>query len=74
MFNRNGLKFTAQTNWVDDLSRFNDDEYAAKYLASVYNPEHRVHVARLRDTPEPSMTGICFTWGERKFRSAEEVF
>jgi hypothetical protein len=74
MFDRNRVKFTSQTDWEADLLRFNGDEYAAKYLANVYNPEHRTHVARLKDSPAPSMTGICFAWGKREFHSAEEVF
>jgi len=73
MFVTGSRKFTDIVNWRDELHRFDGDEYAAKYLAGVYNPEFRVHIANLKTAPEFSSTGICLSWGERRFDRAEEV-
>ena len=73
MFSSNTGKFTDKQDWRNELNRFDGDAYAAKYLTGVYNPEFRVRIVNLKTTPTFSTTGICLSWGERRFNSAEEV-
>ena len=74
MFDRNARKFTSSRDWRKDLPRFNDDEFAAMYLAGVYNPEFKIRVAKPKSTPRLSATGICFRFGGRRFNKAEDVY
>jgi hypothetical protein len=80
MFNRNQKRFTESSgrrvspnDRRDDLSRFGNDEYAAKYLSGVYNPEYRVHITRMKDVPEYGGEGSV-SWSARTFGDASEVF
>ena len=61
-------------NWKKEISRFGNDEYAAKYLTGVYNPEFKIHVPQPKNTPELSNTGIMFSWSTHQFKEDEQVF
>ena len=74
MFDRSAPKFTDKNNWRDNLQRFGNDEYAAKYLSGVYNPEFKIRVTCPKDRPEFSMTGKGIGWSDRKFEKEEDVF
>ena len=52
MFNRKieGYHDNKQIS-TDDLIRFNNDDYAAKYLIPCYNPEFKVRVTFLKTIP-----------------------
>ena len=60
-------------DWKKELQRFDNDEYAAKYLAGVYNPEFKIYVHRPKDEPKLNNTGILLSWGPHTFKEGEHV-
>jgi hypothetical protein len=73
MFDRNSKKFTDTRDWCNELPRFDEDEFLAKYLTDVFNPEFKIRIAHPKDVPNMSVTCIGFNWCKRKFNKVEEV-
>ena len=73
MFNRQAIKFSEL--YPKDPSRFNDDEYAAKWLTGIYNPEFKIKCV-LKDTPDIRTTIGIVNWPEqrRNITDLSEVF
>ena len=62
MFDRTETKFTDNNNWHEELHRFNNDKYYAKYCASLYNPEFRMRITRNIDYPIMDDNGLMLDW------------
>ena len=73
MFDRDAAKFSDR-DYVDALSRFWGDEYLAKYLYGVYNPEFRIRKQSIKDAPELVSSNFMLEWGEKVFDSIEEAY
>ena len=73
MFNRQAKKFSEL--YPKDLALFNNDEYAAKWLTGIYNPEFKVKCV-LKDAPDIRTSIGIVTWPEqrRNITDLSEVF
>lgn len=73
MFNRSGRRFTDK--YRKDASMFGGDEYAAKWLTRICDPEQLPYTGRLLDTPiiRPKLSMI--SWSKQNAgKNAEEIF
>jgi len=73
MFNRQAKKFSEL--YPKDLARFNNDEYAAKWLTGIYNPDFKIKCI-LKDAPDVRTTIGIVNWSEHRRNVAvlSEVF
>ena len=73
MFNRQAKKYTDL--YPKDPSRFNNDDYAAKWLTGIYNPEYKVKCI-LKNTPEIRVNIGIVNWPKqsRNITELSEVF
>jgi hypothetical protein len=53
MFNRQKISYhEQQIKTKENLKRFDNDEYAAKYLFNCYNPEFKMRMTKMKDKPK----------------------
>lgn len=73
MFNRQAKKFSEL--YPKDVARFNNDEYAAKWLTGVYNPDFRIKYV-LKDAPDVRTSIGIVNWPaqRRNITELSEVF
>ena len=59
---------------LKNLHRFNDDEYATKYLVQCFNPEFRIIMVMEKDFPDFNLHGCMIEPRYRVGKTIEEVF